>query len=418
MRFIDRFYSRVGVNEAARRRARTHRVRAPATRMVSGSGGGRAPPGVNRTRSRMRRTGRSRMSTRRSRTRRGSRKRVSLRPSDHSKKGFYAIYEASGTTSTATSDAEAVYIGHCDMPPSQTLRLVVSAIVKAAFGRIGKFFRDPNDQIGFSGSFQFQYYLTSTANALSFSNVAFVATDTIDKVNFDSSANLEVIMQGNAGMRPYAYQLVPTGGIPRTFYCDGLTVTVSTKSRLKIQNRTPNAAASADVDTNNINYLVGNQYEGSGTGTYVKAQNLGTPHQPFIGDAIFGQMEVSEADNLNGFRIFLKHPPENAKAFTDVKKISSVSKFAPGATKYSSLSSQIKISFHRLIDNYLKQIDTATYVLSKLGKFRFFGFQKLIDDDAGVKVNIAFEVESQVGCTVKMYETTRTNPNYFEAPAS
>lgn len=100
--------------------------------------------------------------------------------------------------------------------------------------------------------------------------------------------------------------------------------------------------------------------------------------------------------------------------FTHVKSANSITKFAPGATKYSSLYSTRRISFSNLIDKYLKEIDQDQYMLSTVGKFAIFGFQKYIDDDEAVKVTIAYEVELQIGVTCQFRNNIRTMPVYFE----
>jgi len=73
------------------------------------------------------------------------------------------------------------------------------------------------------------------------------------------------------------------------------------------------------------------------------------------------------------------------------------------------------MKFSAFIDSYLKDVSTTNYTLSTLGDFAFFGFQKFIDDDAAVKVKIAYEVELQVGVTCTIKTNVHTLPLYFES---
>jgi len=391
--------------------------RAPAR---GGSGGGR---GGGRSRvprlSYPRRSRRHRRAVRR--LVRGSRRRKSrisrLKPISHSKKGVTSVFEASGTTSNADSNAEAVYIGHCDMPAQLTFRQAIGAILKSFLARFGCYYRTQDDIMQFGGVISFNYYTSPTATSISTTGLTFISTSTFNQVSTGLRNLIVPIIEADPALKPYAFVIAPsdaTGGLPRTFYCDSITLTYTAQSRLKIQNRTPNEGGTDAIDTNDVNFLVGNVYRGTGSGTYLKGEHEGSPYQPFIGDKQYGQILVSRNDNMSDQSVWLRHPPETTKFFTRVKSMSTVSKFAPGATKYSMLKTTRKISFISLIDNFLKEMNTQSYLLSTLGKFAFFGFQKFIDDDQSVKVNIAYETELQIGCTCSMKTNIHMAPIYQE----
>lgn len=385
---------------------------------AGGSGGSRsgrgAPPRMvssNRRRPRgMRRRGR-RISRRR------KMKRI-LRPVNHSKNGVCLVYENTSVTSSANDDAEVVYIGHANGPAKQVLTMAIRAIVKATFARMGVQIRDFGLAVDIAGIYQFSYYPNATATAFTNSNFNFIATNTYNDIVASFVTTLFAAMESNPALRPYQVAIAPTGSTPRIYYLDSCMLNLSMFSRLKIQNRTPNEGGTDEVDTNDINFLVGNKYSGTGTGTYVTSQTSGgVPHQPLIAENDVGTILRTRTDNFNGTsNQWLRHPPETTKFFTRVKSLKAIPKFAPGATKYSSLSTNRRISFAFLIDQYLKQINTNTYTLSSIGEFAFFGFQKYIDDDEAVKVKIAFEIELQIGATATFRSNIRTVPIYLEAP--
>jgi len=417
MRFIDRFYSYRSSNKVKK----NINLKGSSSRAANGSGGSGGGGRRNLTTSNGR-PGYLRRRNRRGR-RRGplrkvkglSRKRRAMRPVDHSKNGVALIIENTDITSAVTDDAEAVYIGHANMPAANMINMAIRAILKAALSRFGKFYRNFDDQIGFSGSLGFLYYANPTATATTSINVIFVATDTLNNITGSIIGPLYIAMDNTPALRPYSLVITPSGGaLTRDFYLDTAMLTMTAFSRLKIQNRTPNEAGTDEVDTNDINFLVGQKYSGNGTGTYLKAPQTGTPHNPFIGNNEIGKILVSRTDNMNGSLSWLRHPPETTKFFTKVKSIQSVSKFAPGATKYNSLYSHRRISFPNLVDMYLKEINTTQYMLSSMGKFCIYGFQKYIDDDEAVKIKIAYEVELQIGATCKFMNNIRTQPVYFE----
>jgi len=385
---------------------------------AGGSGGSRsgrgAPPRM--VSSSRRRPGGMRRRRGRRISRRRKMKRI-LRPVNHNKNGVCLVYENTSVTSAATDDAEVVYIGHANGPAKQVLTMSLRAIVKASFARMGVQIRDFGLPIGIAGVYQFSYYVNAVATALTNVNFPFVSTDTFADITAAFATSLFAAMESNPSLRPYQVALVPSGATPRIYFLDSCMLNLSMFSRLKIQNRTPNEGGTDEVDTNDINFLVGNKYSGTGTGTYVVSQTSGTPHQPLIAENDVGTILRTRTDNFNGTsNHWLRHPPETTKFFTRVKSLKSVPKFAPGATKYSSLLTNRRISFSALIDQYLKQINTNTYTLSSLGEFAFFGFQKYIDDDEAVKVKIAFEIELQIGATASFKSNIRTVPIYLEAP--
>jgi len=367
---------------------------------------GRRRPVTTVRRSFKKRTGKSRKLRKR-------RKR-NLRPVDHSKRGVSLIYEVSGVTGGTDDDTEVCYIGHANMPARNMLLMGLRAIMKQVFMRLGVSIRGMDDALGFGGNITFFYYPTPVSTAGASIPIAFLASSTPNNLVDSFLTPLLTAMDNTPALRPYSIVIAPTSGVPRTFYTDSVTLDFSALSRLKFQNRTPNEGGTDAVDTNDINHLVGQKYWGSGTGTYVKSSNVGSPHSPLIAKIGAGSILMSRTDNFAAPNAWLRHPPETTKFFTRVKGHSSIKKFAPGGTLYSSLYTSRKISFAGLIDSYLKEVNTNSYALSTLGKFAIFGFQKYLDDDASVKVKLAYEVELQIGASCSMKSNTHTQPVYVE----
>jgi len=400
---VDR---RLGFNQGSAPRRST---------VATGGSGGRGSGG---TRSRVpalryRNQRRGRRSKRRGRRGRKSRK-SKMRPVDHSKMGVSTVYEVAGVTGGADDDAEAIYIGHSNMPAGNMLIMAIRALIKSTYARFGVTIRSFFEPTSVPGTFQFVYYTTPVTTTQTGITVPVTGGTTYNDIVGALVTPLITAIDANPGLRPYSIIFAPTNGVRRQFYTDSVSLTFTALSRLKLQNRTPNEGGTDAVDTNDVNFLVGSVYSGSGTGTYITAVTEGTPHQPLIGTDGSGRILMSRADNMSLTANFLRHPPENTKFFTRVKHHSSIKKFAPGATKFSSLYTHRKISFAQMIDMYLKDVTTNAYTLSTMGQFRFFGLQKFIDDDASVKVKIAYEVELQLGVTCSMRTNVHTQPVYIE----
>lgn len=383
----------------------------------NGGNGGSVPPRVRTLRyrnSRSRRRNSVRRRRRRTAPRRNRRNNKSyLSPSAHAKRGVVLMYETSGITGGTGDDSEVAYIGHTNAPIANVMSMAVRSIIKSAFARIGVHFRSFDDQIGFAGTLRLSYYASPTSTTLVNIDYAYTAPNTFNNATGSILNPYLTAMASTPDLKPYSFSILPTSGIPRVFYLDSSKMTISLMSRLKIQNRTPTAAGEATVDANNINFLVGQQYWGNGTGTYVKSPNLGTPHQPLIGDAQAGLIVQARADNFATPNQWMRHPPETTKLFTHVKKRVPVTKFTPGATKYSYLKTTRTLSFVQLTDMFLKDAQNS-YMLSTLGKFSIFGFQKYIDDDIAVKISLAYETEFHVGITTSLSSNIHTVPVLFE----
>lgn len=414
----DAYYHNVGRNVVPPRNPNPSRgpVRRPAGGRSGGSGGSGRGGGRSNNRYYATRRGlvrRGRLLRKRSRRTRKSRK-SKMRPVDHSKNGVSLVYEVSGITGGTDDDSEAIYVGHANMPAGNMLNIAVRAVIKAVYMRMGITIRTYNEISSVPGVMTFLYYTTPIATVSTGINFTVTGTSTYNDVAAAFFSGIQAAIHANPGFRPYAFVFVPSSGIRRTFYTDSVSLNFTSLSRLKLQNRTPNEGGTDSVDTNDVNFLVGSIYAGSGTGTYIKSSVEGTPHQPLIGTDGSGRILMTRSDNMAASSSFLRHPPENTKLFTRVKSHSTISKFAPGATKYSSLYTHRKLSFAQMLDMYLKDVAANAYTLSTMGQFRFFGLQKFIDDDAAVKVKIAYEVELQLGCTCSMRTNVHTQPVYIE----
>ena len=376
--------------------------------------GGAPPPRMRGGRRIRGSRGRRRVRRIKKRGRKSRARKSRLSPVNHSKRGVAMVYEVSGVSGGTDDDAEVVYIGHCNMPADNMIIAALRAIIKSVFFRFGITIRNFSEIVSAPGTFTFFYYPTSVATTVTSIPYTVTGTSTYNDIVGNILNPLKIALDANPGLRPYSISYAPTTGVRRDFYTDSITLNFSSLSRLKIQNRTPNEGGTDAIDTNDVNFLVGSVYSGSGTGTYIKAVPEGTPFVPLIGTDGSGRILKTRTDNMTLTSAFLRHPPETTKFFTRVSKCSPISKFAPGDTKFSTLYTTRKVSFAQMLDMYLKDVTSNSYSLSTMGQFRFFGLQKFIDDDAAVKVKIAYEVELQIGCTCMVKSNVYTHPVYIE----
>lgn len=147
---------------------------------------------------------------------------------------------------------------------------------------------------------------------------------------------------------------------------------------LKIQNRTPNDDGQAAVDVNNVNYIQGVKYIGTGTGAYYKDVRVATTAQqmqPFIASKVSG---IIKRTDLPVSQPSLLTPPMSARHFINVNKAYQIAKFLPGGTKISILKYSRRIKYTHFVDSWLKELNSETYVLSTLGKFAFLDLLSIL----------------------------------------
>lgn len=369
--------------------------------------GGRRPMRLNGNRRRISQSGR-RAYTRRSmrRVKRKVRKGFKL-PEKHITGGIANVSQNAGVIGGTTDDSRrTIYIGHTTTPAVNTMYVVFLALCKKILTKAGFDVRGCQDGLPVM-TFTFGYY----------TNPRRTAVDTFTSVN---PANLQVAAQqlltgfwpavdANPAMAPHEMRL-DFGGNIYYLHTDTIDMKMDIMSLLKIQNRTPNDDGGASVDTNNINFITGRKYIGGGTGAYykdVRTAAVANTYVPFIGTKNQGLIKVTVVPNSS---ISLQTPPP-AKCFTYVQKAVPIQKFVPGATIQSTLKFSTNCKFSYFIDQFLKEVSTQDYVMSRFGKFAFFAFTKYIDDDTNKPV-FSYEIENHIGITIGNDKHPVTVQNY------
>jgi hypothetical protein len=200
------------------------------------------------------------------------------------------------------------------------------------------------------------------------------------------------------------------------------------KSSFKLQNRSINSATWSNEEADNVDNvpLYGKSYEGRGSGAIIKNANktglLGADIPNFMADYQHGYIEGGATINN------LREPPY-ASDFMYVRKSGKV-RMEPGAIKTSTLSSGGRTTFTELQQAlgqtesvlYPGNVPEASKTIQRLGVYRFFGLEKMIDAQASFPMTIATEHNLRMNCwcdhqeehyTVQITEKTYLPPTTY-----
>lgn len=158
------------------------------------------------------------------------------------------------------------------------------------------------------------------------------------------------------------------------------------KSSMKIQNRTVNVTASGGNEDSVDNVpLYGRIYGGTGNGAVYAGKSAVVLNKQLIADKTNGFIEGDAADGLlePWHQMYFQYVTQKGKVHLD-----------PGFIKTSSLEFRRNISL-TLLNRRLSQISSGTKVRDPLGKFRFFGLERMIDTSplgTPGEVNVGLEI--------------------------
>jgi len=151
-------------------------------------------------------------------------------------------------------------------------------------------------------------------------------------------------------------------------------------SNLKIQNRTVVSSGDDEADVNN-QPLFGKGYSGPGTG----AQWRDVYPASFVAHSGYGLI-TGDDGTMTGLEDV--QDPNTFKGVTRTGKM----KLEPGEIKTSRLSSTMRRSFNDMIHaTYPTGTDLTAFLLRKLGNYRFFVYEKMLDTGAAYDIVMAFE---------------------------
>lgn len=177
------------------------------------------------------------------------------------------------------------------------------------------------------------------------------------------------------------------------------------KSSMKIQNRSKAAGTGEGPDdsdqVDNVP-IYGKSYSGSGTGLLSKSAFFdgSGASSDLIGDQNYGVILGSESENPR------KEPPQPSE-FQNVKYSGKVH-LDPGFIKTSVLTTKYTMYFNTMFRNcqlILNSTPAATLDSQRwrrLGKFRVFAVEKMIDTGAAELISVAFETNTEISskCTI------------------
>ena len=310
--------------------------------------------------------------------------------------------------------SECVFLGHATAPLQTVREMMWRAIVKRLYIASG----------GYDMTDMHISLPQNTSVAVFFHNDGSDAPQQVENYLFGANNSLEDLVQwlgsqqrvyndGENETRFYKFiRLLPSSTYSERSLREGRVnlmncyLNFSMRSSYKIQNRSINSATWSNEEADNVDNvpLYGKSYEGSGNGAIVKnAQLVGivpgfTATPTLFADYQFGIIEGGATQNS------LKEPPY-ASDFMFVKRSGRV-RLEPGAIKTSTLRSKGRVSFldlqRQLAETqdvgYIGNIPTVSKVMTKLGQYRFFGLEKMIDAQASFPMTIATEHNLRVDC--------------------
>jgi len=293
-------------------------------------------------------------------------------------------------------------VGHSTLPVYRTMRMVYYAVVK-------QLLRDAGITVTGTGSpyLPFRshggetdrfrvYYQDNLGASIGADELGLTSTTDIDDIvdwleNPARGWNDLAANVAQASIQRFEYVPVsePAGasGASHIFSrysmlkADQLVITVKSKSSFKMQNRSVTTAGDTEESVDSVP-LHGKSYEGKGSGPSWIGRE-GQPTVEFIAHRATGCITLNSGTNL-------REPPPYTE-FEGVVKGGKI-KLDPGELKTSVMTDTESHYFN----TWLQKINqagsyTTSSVVSKIGKFRFFCIEKMLDPDQVGNIKTAFE---------------------------
>jgi len=172
---------------------------------------------------------------------------------------------------------------------------------------------------------------------------------------------------------------------------DRLKVDFYSKSAMKFQNRSITTAGNVEEDDVDNVPLGGISYSGSGAGSRF-VFSPGTSNGSFLCDQGTGLISAGATADLN-------EPPYPA----EFNKIRTAGTFTltPGVIKTSSLTAKGVHFWDSMFKDSTPYAGTGNKIASKLGKFRFFGIEKVMNVNNAVPIIISYEIQTTTMASLK-----------------
>jgi len=313
---------------------------------------------------------------------------------------------------------ECIFIGHATCPIQTMRENMWRALVKRLYLEGGGYdLTDMNKALPAATRFDVFWKNDGISGAQSVESFVTVGVETLEIVAQWCASNDRVFNNGEyANTRIYTWFRVWSDIDPvanslqqARISLANVYINYTISCSYKIQNRSINAVDWSPQDGDNVDNvpLYGKSYEGNGNGVIVK--NYNTPLAPtLMADMNFGMIEGgATVNNLN--------EPPYASDFMFAKRSGKV-RIEPGTIKTSVLRYKKTASFLNLqrefnVSNdiaYVANIPVTAKRMTRFGKFRMFGLEKMIDAQSGLPMTIATEHNIRMDTWTTLKEKNHT----------
>jgi hypothetical protein len=326
------------------------------------------------------------------------------------------------------SYGSAVYIGHSTVPVVAVAKHFWRAFLKYIWSRLNRDIRDFNDICNPNNQMRLNIkYKLSPNGAVQDYDFTIAVTLTFEDIVNDLHTNLWNINGGNNYFIECTVREASSGSIASTtiigqFNLQKAKLTFHCKSALKVQNQTLENTADNEADDIKNVPLYGKSYEGAGNGAfYVKQFN----QQHFVGNDNTGVIQFlpgPKGTPTGDITQSLNEPP----SITNMKYVKKVGKahIDPGQVKTSVLSYTKTMSFSTFWNRiHTDSPDNPHW--TRLGNFRFFGLEKMIQFSPTVvnenisidnRIKVAYEHDCKFGMKFSCPKVTNTTYIVEQAP--
>lgn len=301
-------------------------------------------------------------------------------------------------------DLQCVYVGHSTMASITVHKQICIAIAKALVSKEGFAPNSATEPLNINviSELEVLYYPTATSTTPSVDAITIVANPTFQQVADAIDGLLQVIIsQYDRRVNYTKFKWFSDNGVGgnyrfyHEFNMNGLMIDGWMRSQINMQNATPSALKSSNIDVNNANPVRVTPYEGKGNGTFWRNRtDTVVGFQNFIGDETAGTISVVASEVAN--RV-LDEPP-NPKFFMKARK-GSTFVLQPGEIKTSKLYTPVHMSLVKYIQSFEGYSPNTVDTMLNIGKFKLYAVEKVITTNlvgsvpSDVKVQIDYEVD-------------------------
>jgi len=315
-------------------------------------------------------------------------------------KGAYRTYEKGGVVACTTAN-QTYYVGHTCAPQELSIEIVVRAIVKALFEKMGYPIKQFTDVLTWMAAgdrieikYRNGYDSTDAQTVQNFPwGAAYTANNFVSVMYSYWVGNWSPNKDFNLIDITFFPAATVNGIIAATrvnLYNGKLELHY--KSSLKIQNRSIGGSLDDNEDAVDNVPLYAKGYSGTGTGTDYVGNTSST--NPFIADKGNGLIFHTGSEGVGT----LEAP--FAQLFKGVKK-EGRAVLDPGHIKTSVLELNKKVSLTKFVSMNIRQ-NLDQNPLVPLGTFRFYAFEKILNADEAIDFKYAYEVNHCMGA--RFYE--------------